>query len=169
MKKYALILILLLTAAAASAQQKNTFVENTEITQDVATKYFNNYMAIDWDALGSLMHDEISFDDATADLLFGEKKPVGKANVLKNFRDTFVAITNMTPKLSRTFFSGDVGVFEMDLSFSFKNRQNGLTTIEMPLVVVITVKDGKVIEHRDYGDYREYIKQLRAAQAKANT
>ncbi|HRH43643.1 MAG TPA: nuclear transport factor 2 family protein [Pyrinomonadaceae bacterium] len=166
MKKYAIILILLLTAFAANAQQKNPFQEKTEVAQVIATQYFNHYMAIDWDKLGALMHDDITFDDVTAELLFGEKKPVGKENVLKNFRDTFVAITNMTPKLTRTFFSGSIGVFEMDLSFSFKNRQNGITTITMPLVVVITVKDGKVISHRDYGDYREYLKQLRALQEK---
>jgi ketosteroid isomerase-like protein len=126
-------------------------------------------MAIDWDKLGTLMHDEITFDDLTAELLFGEKKPVGKENVLKNFRETFVSITNMTPKLTRTFFSGDVGVFEMDLSFSFRNQQKGITKITMPLVVVITIKDGKVIEHRDYGDYREYIKQLKALQEKKSS
>lgn len=154
-------------AFAINAQQKNPFSERTALTEEIATKYFNNYMAIDWSNLADLMHNDISFEDPTAEILFGFKKPIGKENVLKNFRDTFVGITNMTPKLIRTFFSGDNGVFEMDLSFSFKNRQNGITTISMPLVVVISVKDGKVIEHRDYGDYREYLKQLKAAQEKA--
>lgn len=166
MKKYLILLIFVATTIAVNAQQKSPFPERTLLTEDVATKYFNHYMAIDWDKLSLLMHDDISFEDPTAELLFGEKKPVGKTNVLKNFRDTFIAITNMTPKLTRTFFSGDNGVFEMDLSFSFKDRQNNTVTIQMPLVAVITVKDGKVIAHRDYGDYREYIKQLRALQEK---
>ena len=168
MKKYVLVAILLLANLAASSQQNNPFKDATDVTQDISTKYFNSYMAIDWDRLGALAHNEISFEDPTAELLFGVKKPAGKDSVMKNFRDTFASITNMTPKLTRTFFSGNSGVFEMDLSFSFKNRQNGITTITMPLVVVITVKDGKVISHRDYGDYREYLKQLKAAQEKAS-
>lgn len=169
MKKYIIILTILFTHLAIDAQQKITFKDATDVTQDIATKYFNAYMAIDWNKLDALAHDEITFEDPTAELLFGEKKPAGKQAVMKNFRDTYASITNMTPKLTRTFFSGNSGIFEMDLSFSFKNRQNGITTITMPLVVVITVKNGKVIAHRDYGDYREYVKQMKAAQEKEAT
>lgn len=171
MKLYAvLVLIVILAAAfATNAQQKNPFNETTAVTQDVAVKYFDLYMAMDWEKIGLLMHDDITFEDPTAQLLFGEKKPSGKENVLKNFREGYASLTNMTPKLTRTFFSGNTGVFEMDLSFSFKNRQNGISTIQMPLVVVITVKDSKVISHRDYGDYREYLKQLKALQEKKSS
>ncbi|MGD9587709.1 MAG: nuclear transport factor 2 family protein [Pyrinomonadaceae bacterium] len=167
MKKIVLIVALLVGALSAQGQSAKAFQDTTAATQDVAAKYFQQYMAIDWEKLGPLMHDEISFEDPTAEMLFGGKRPVGKANVLKNFREVFVSITNMTPKLTRTFASGNIAVFEMDLSFSFRNNQNGITTISMPLVVVLTVKDGKVVKHRDYGDYREYLSQLRAAQEKA--
>lgn len=169
MKTFTLILALLLTALAIDAQEKTPFRDKTDVAQSVATKYFNSYMAMDWERLEALAHDDISFDDPTAELLFGEKRPVGKAAVMKNFRDTYASLTRMSPKLTRSFFSGNFGVFEMDLTFGFKNRQNGETLIVMPLVVVITVKDGKVVAHRDYGDYREYLKQLKAAEEKAAT
>lgn len=161
MKKYAIILFVLLGALAANAQQKNPFPERTAATESLATKYFNTYMAMDWNKLGQFMHDEITFADPTASLLFGEKNPAGKESVLKNFRDGYASLTNMTPKLTRTFFSGDTGVFELDLAFSFKTRKDTVETVTMPLVVVITVKDGKVIMHRDYGDYRAYLDQIR--------
>lgn len=166
MKKYGLILMVFLTAIAVSAQQTNDFKESTSATEDVAAKYFTNYMAMDWDKLEPLMHADITFQDPTAQMIFGEKKPAGKEAVSKNFREGYASLTSMVPKTTRKFFSGNVGVFEMDLTFGFRNRQNGITTITMPLVVVITIKDGKVIEHRDYGDYREYLKQLKAAQEK---
>ena len=31
--------------------------------------------------------------------------------------------------LTSSFFSGDTGIFELDLTFGFRNRQNGITTI----------------------------------------
>ncbi len=168
MKKYVLISILLLANIAASAQQNTQFRDTTDSTQDVSSKYFDAYMAMDWDKLAPMLHPDATFLDSTAQLLFGENRPVGKDAVIKNFREGYASLTSMKPKPLRTFYSGDTGVFEFDLTFGFRNRQNGITTITMPLVVVITVKEGKVISHRDYGDYREYVKQLKAAQEKAS-
>lgn len=168
MKKYIVVLLLITSTVASSAQQGNQFKSTTDATQDISTKYFNSYIAMDWDKLEPMLHPDATFEDPTAALLFGEKRPSGKVNVMKNFRDGYESLTSMKAKLSRTFFSGSAGIFELDLTFGFRNRQNGITTINMPLVVVITVKDGKVISHRDYGDYREYLTQLKAAQEKAS-
>jgi len=166
MNKYTLVLILLITTFALNAQEKTPFKDATDVTQDVATRYFNTYMAMDWDKLEPMLHVDSTFEDPTAHLLFGLKRPAGKEAVIKNFREGYASLTSMKAKLSRTFFSGDTGIFELDLTFGFRNRQNGITTITMPLVVMIAVKDGKIIMHRDYGDYREYVRQLKAAQAK---
>lgn len=163
-----LVLVAVLTAVTVSAQEKSPFKATTDITQDIATRYFDNYMAMDWDRLEPMLHADATFEDPTATLLFGDKKPRGKENVMKNFRMGYESLTGMRAKLARTFFSGDTGIFELDLTFGFRNRQNGITTITMPLVVVIAVKDGKVVSHRDYGDYREYLKQMKAAQEKAS-
>lgn len=153
-------MILLLAATAASAQQKDKFEKNTEVTKEVAGKYFGYYMALDWNKIEPLMHDEITFDDPTAELAIGWQNKPGKANLMKHFREGYAAIIKMTPNLTRSFFSGDVAVFEMNLEFSFKGGNDKVFTIRMPLVTILRVKDGKIIEHRDYGDYREYLKQL---------
>lgn len=167
MTKYVIILILIATiTVGAQNPQKNEFIDATARTREIATRYFDLYMAMDWDKLETMLHADGSFQDPTAALLFSGEKESGKAAMMKKFREGYASLTSMKADLSRTFFSSSVGVFELDLTFGFRNRQNGITTITMPLVVVITVKDGKVIEHRDYGDYTEYLKQLRAAQAK---
>ena len=64
----------------------------------------------------------------------------------------------MRPEFTRKFFSGIQAVYEMDLDFNF-NVEEGTINIKMPLVTILTVKDNKVIEHRDYGDYNVYLKQ----------
>ncbi len=163
MKKYGIIVLILLAAIATNAQQKDSFERNTEITKNVAGKYFNYYMALDWEKIEPLMHDEIEFDDPTAELAIGWQKKPGKANVMKHFREDYASIVNMTPNLTRSFFSGDVAVFEMNLEFSFNGRNDKVITIKMPLVTTLKLKDGKVIEHKDLGDYREYLKQLAEA------
>ncbi|MGH9946287.1 MAG: nuclear transport factor 2 family protein [Pyrinomonadaceae bacterium] len=166
MKKYAILLILF-AAFAANAQQ-NKFAETTAATKGIATKYFDLYMAMDWDKMEPLMHADITFEDPTAHGMFGDKRPVGKADVLKNFREGYASLTGMKAKLSRTFFSSNAAAFELDLIFGFRNRQNGITTITMPLVVTLLIKDGKVIEHRDFGDYTEYVRQVKASQEKSS-
>lgn len=164
MKIVPAIIVLMIAAAVSIAQQpQNRFRETTAATEEVATQYFNSYMALDWDKLEPLMHADITFEDPTGTLLFGENRPAGKANVIGGFRTGLVALTHMTPKIKRRFFSGSAAVFEMDLTFGFRNRQKQEVNIIMPLVIVLKVKDGKVIEHRDYGAYREYVKQFAAA------
>ncbi len=165
MKKYVLLFILF-AAIAGNAQEKDTFAETTAATKTVASKYFELYMGMDWDKLALLMHNDITFEDPTANILFGEKRPVGKENVLKNFREGYASLTSMKADISRSFFSGEIGIFELDLTFGFRNRYKTITTVKMPLVVTIAVKDGKVIQHRDFGDYTEYVKQIKAAQKK---
>lgn len=155
--------MILLLSFSVNAQQKDSFQTNTAVTKDLASKYFDLYMGLDWDKLESLMHAEISFDDPTAELAIGWQKVAGKENVIKHFKTNYGAITKMTPNLRRSFFSGDVAVFEMDFEFSFKNTKNEIVTIKMPLITILKIKDGKIIEHKDYGDYNEYLKQYRAS------
>jgi hypothetical protein len=166
MKKYAIILILLISVLSINAQQKSSFQETTALTKEVATRYFNHYMNLEWDKIESLMHKDITFDDPTAELAIGWQKVKNKDNVLKHFRINYAAITKMTPNLQRSFFSGNNAVFEMNLVFSFRSGKDQITTIKMPLVTILTLKDGKVITHKDFGDYTEYLKQIQPPKKK---
>lgn len=169
MKIVPAFIVLMIAAAVVMAQPpQNRFKETTTATEEVATRYFYAYMALDWNKLEPLMHADITFEDPTGTLLFGENRPAGKSDVIGGFRTGLAALTHMTPKIRRKFFSGTAGVFEMDLTFGFRNRQNQEVNITMPLVVVLKVKDGKVIEHRDYGGYRDYVKQVAAASKAAS-
>lgn len=38
----------------------------------------------------------------------------------------------------------------------------------MPLIVILTVENGKIIEHRDYGDYNYFIDQYNRQIKKEN-
>lgn len=129
-------------------------------TEKIAERYFNNYMALDFDANADLMHDSISFTDPTAKLIFAGKYIEGKANVLANFKTAYASIQKMNFKVNKRIFSSYTAVFELDLHWEFTTEQTGkLIKIDMPLIVILTVKNGKVFEHRDYGDYHHFLKQ----------
>lgn len=59
----------------------------------------------------------------------------------------------------RTIFSSDTGIFEINLTWKLKVSPTKTIRIKMPLIVVLTIENGKVIKHRDYGDYNYFVKQ----------
>ena len=106
-----------------------------------------------------LMHDSISFQDPTAKLVFGGKKVEGKSNVYENFKKSYAAIIEINADTTRTIFSSKTAVFELNLTWKFKSAKDREIEIKMPLVIILSVSDGKVIEHRDYGDYNYFVEQ----------
>ena len=155
-----IILVVLFITVQVSAQQKLSFRDVTENTKEITTSYFNNYINLDFDALEKLANNNISFNDTTAKLIFGIELIEGKTKVFENFKKTYAAIIEMKADIIRTIFSSNVGVFELELTYKFKAGPETVITIrKMPLVVTLTVKDGKIIEHRDYGDYNHFLEQ----------
>jgi ketosteroid isomerase-like protein len=156
MKLFLTLFFTLFTTIFSQANFKTTTAE----TEKIAQSYFTNYMNLDFDANTVLMHDSISFADPTAKLIFGGKYVEGKAAVLANFKSAYASITKMSYKLNRTMISSYTAVYEIDLHWEFKSGPAGkLIKIDMPLVVILTIKDGKIFSHRDYGDYTYFTKQ----------
>ncbi len=162
--KHLINLFLILTfSITIHAQQKVSFADSTKQCEKVATEYFKQYFELKFDKMANLMHDSISFADPTAELVFGGKKIEGKENVLKNFKTAYASITEINPEISRKIFSGNIAIIESIIQWKFINKQTNKTfEIEMPLIVILTIKNGKVVKHRDYGDYNYFIKQYNA-------
>ncbi|WP_418510577.1 nuclear transport factor 2 family protein [Corallibacter sp.] len=109
-----------------------------------------------------LMHKDISFYDPTSKYIFGSIKVIGKDEVFKNFVGNYSAIIDFKKSNLESFFSSNTGVFKFNLSWKFKEADNKVVTIkDMPLVVVLTVENNKVISHVDYGDYTYFVKQIK--------
>ncbi|PHS62868.1 MAG: hypothetical protein COB12_10210 [Flavobacterium sp.] len=157
---FAIILSIVLLATEINAQNKVSFSEITTNTKSITTTYFNDYINLDFDALKSQMDNDISFNDTTAKLIFGIELVEGKKQVFENFKNTYTSIVEMKADIIRTIFSSHVGIFEIELTYKFKVGIEKVITIKkMPLIVVLTVKDGKISEHKDYGDYNHFLEQ----------
>ena len=158
-----LVLGLLFVSINSKAQQK--FKENTATTKEITTKYFTRYLSLEFESLKELMHQDISFQDPTAKYIFGDTKHLGKKNVYENFKKAYAAILEMKSSNLESFFSSNVGVFKFTITWSYKNRMNKVITVNMPLVVILTIENNKVVKHEDYGDYTKYLKQIKQQQS----
>ncbi len=160
--KKKILLVLLFVGAIIYAQEQPSFSDTSANTKEITTRYFNDYIALDFEAMQPLMDNDISFNDATAKLIFGIELVEGKTQVVENFKKTYAAIVEMKSEVIRTLFSSNVGVFEIQLTYKFKVETGKTITIKkMPLIVILTVKDDKISEHRDYGDYNHFLEQYK--------
>jgi len=153
-----IILFISVTMSPNNVHANTEFYEANTVTKNVTEKYFAAYFDLDFETLKELMHDDISFADPTADLIFHSEKVIGKDAVYENFKKGYASITEMTQTPIRTIYSSNTGIYEINIEFKFKEGAN-IISINMPLVIILTIKDGKVIEHRDYGDYNHFLRQ----------
>lgn len=158
-----LVTALLIIISFNAFAQRPSFRDSTAMTKTISTQYFEGYMAMKFDEMAKLMHNDVSFDDPTSRYTIGWDKVEGKDNVVNFFKTNYSSIIEFKPTMQRSYFSSNEGVFQMDLTFKFtmEGKKDPLT-ITMPLTTVITVKGNKVIAHRDLGDYVVYMQQLRA-------
>ncbi|HMQ69931.1 MAG TPA: hypothetical protein PKA90_13010 [Ignavibacteria bacterium] len=161
------ITILGLSALNSFAQDGIKFSEISDATQETADLYINYYFSKEFDMMSEYMHDDFSFQDPTAALIFGGKLQTPKDTALNFFKTNYASILEMKPAYIRKIYSGEQAVYEMNLLWSF-NTEKGKISIDMPLVTILSLKDGKVINHRDYGDYTEYVKQFNDQMDKFN-
>lgn len=158
-----LALIAMLFFAFPSSLFAQDYAEASVVTSDVASRYLDAYIARDWDALEPLLADEATFRDPTAKLVFGGEGATGKAAMMTMFRQGYSAITDMGFEEDRRIVGGTVGIFEGTLTWTALHRGGVPVTARMPFVLILELEDGKVVSHRDYGDYTGYL----AARAEA--
>ena len=155
-------MLIQLMTPLAMGQGGPPFTELTAATEELATRYVDLYYDLKFNEMKPLMHAEVSFEDPTANAIFGSELVSGKAKVMENFNTAFAGISSMELEQVRSFASGDVAIFESLITWTFEVRGGKKVTIRnMPLVQVITIADGLVISHRDYGDYRIFAAQFR--------
>lgn len=156
-----MILTALLLASAmpmtAQAQERPSFTEITAQTEQVGQAYAHAYIAMDWDRIESLLHDEASFEDSTANLIFGGGRYDGKAAMMTLFREGYTGISSLKLTPLRSFASGEVYVEEGQLDWGVDMGGGRIVESSMPILTILTMKDGKVWKHRDYADYRPFL------------
>lgn len=126
--------------------------------QQIAQAYFNAYIARDWQTLEQYLDPNGSFADTTAKPVFGDVSVNGKAQTVAYFTKNYASIQEMSFTPSRQWVSGDVAVFEGVLNWQINLGENKIVTTEaMPFITILELKEGLVVRHRDYADYKPFL------------
>ncbi|AUN31055.1 nuclear transport factor 2 family protein [Niveispirillum cyanobacteriorum] len=152
-----IIVLSVMGTVPALAQAQPTFAQVTADSSPVADAYFDAYTRLDWDRLEPLVADGASFQDRTAELVFGSVGATGKPAMMKLFREGYAGITKIIFKPMRRIHTGHYGIFEGDLNWATKMPDGRIVESTTPFLVTIRVENGKVIEHRDYADYAPFL------------
>lgn len=147
------IALLTFLSFAVSAEKVDTNVS-------VAEQYLAAYKVFDLDKMGAFYTDDAVFIDPTSEV-FGEHNyhMQGKDAILKKL-GTFVASSGpivLDFDMQTQFEVAGYAVYQAKLKVS-AGEGDKFSTGCGHITTVITVKNGKVSEHRDYFDYKSYGK-----------
>lgn len=136
----------------------------------IAREYMEAYSNIDWDGMLALSDENIIFTDETG---MGEGVPADgyrdegiaeRRASLQAFSDGSHPIT-LGFQWDTVFESNGQVVFMGEVNALFPTQADGqLFSWRSPQVSVITVRDGKVVEHRDFANYVSPEQSMVAAQ-----
>jgi ketosteroid isomerase-like protein len=161
-----LLLCMMLGSAAlpAAAHTPEPFASTSATTARVAERYFEAYIARDWDRLAPLLAESGGFADPTAEPVFGKVEVTGKRATVEYFRANYAAIRHMQFNRTRAFFSGRHAVFEGTLDWTLAlGGGKEAVTLAMPFVTILRIEDGLVVEHRDFADHQPFVAAHRRA------
>lgn len=149
----------------AQESERKDYAAVTAASAPIADAYFAAYIARDWDALELLLAPEASFQDPTATHVFGGVLSEGRDAMMQRFRVGYAGISHMEFVTNRRLHSGESAIYEGALHWGLDLGDGTLADSVTPMVIVLTVDDGKVVRHRDYVDYAPFLDAVRKARA----
>lgn len=167
--KKTLTLILLLVLSSFSFGQTNESKNQT-----FALEYMQAYGKWDFDTMKTFYAEEVHFEDPTAKAAFQQDFIFdGKENVYQFFKTVFKdKFKNDKPPyvnfvIEKVFTSGKHTIinstFECVLPNAwFQEKTNETILIAIPFVTILTIENGRITKHIDYGNYTKYFEQIKA-------
>jgi ketosteroid isomerase-like protein len=150
------------SASTDSASPRLSLSAITEATRIAADAYFKAYFGKDWKTIEGLAGEEIRFSDPTAAIPFGPSpEKAGKKVVLAAFEEGLTPL-DLDFQPMRAVYSGEYAIYEGSLTWTSHLKRRNITST-VPLVTILRVVNGKIVEHRDYADYQPFFDAERAS------
>ncbi|MCP4218967.1 MAG: hypothetical protein GY765_30315 [bacterium] len=153
-----MVFLLLLVATGYGFTRQKVVEDGVKETADAYLKAFN---AFDFEKVATFFTDQSVYEDLTyrsqAALEGHPVPPVVKGgNNIKNLMiQSFGKMKNVKSKIHLSFYCGEYAVFSMEMSaeLDFAEQKIPSCRIESPAVMVLKIKNRKVIGHYDHYDY----------------
>ena len=132
--------------------------ENPSSSVDIAQAYLDAYSTFDMSLVEPFLAEDAVFRDDTSTVQAASGGPfhfVGKDAYLKGLGDYVAQFEyfRVDYDVRRRWESNDIVVFVADLTYEGKAADSPEFSGSLAAVTVITVRDGKVVLHKDYLDY----------------
>ena len=132
------------------------FAQETHFTD----KYIQSYFNLNQEEYSKHLSDSVTWSDPTWNEIDQKSKPVsGKQQVLNHLRNVTLGLTDIKYVIEHQFQSADLYIFEGMFSYSWTDQNNKKFDFSIRDVTILKIKDNKIIEHTDYGDFKEWKKQ----------
>lgn len=148
-----LLLTFLVTSPLSSANEE----KELDLVQ-VAKSYLSFYGKGEIEPLGSYLTANARFSDPSMDV-------TGKDKIIDSLKQVFSSISNMKFDVENSYVSGQTNyITQGKVYFDIKGAALGLEKklfhIKMPMIIVLDIKQGKIVEHIDYMDSKLFNLQI---------
>ncbi len=168
MKRFYILTLLSVTTLFSMAQVE------AKSNHHIAMDYMRAYGQWDFDTMKSFYADQVHFEDVTAKEAFKQAFVFdGKEDVYQFFKHVFAnKFENVKPSyvhfnIQNSFTSNSTtvvhSIFDCIIPTSwFDESSTEVILISIPFTTILTIEDGLIVQHLDYGDYDTYFEQIRA-------
>ncbi len=152
-----------LIAAAVVTLPTISMAENHAASESpvaLAKEYLAAYSTFDVAIMEPFLSEDMVFHDPTSSNQNADGTSFfyeGKQAVMKGLGDYAAQFASFTLdyKIERQYESNGIVIFIAQLSYMGESKDGDKFEGSAPIVTTITVKDGKVVRHTDYFDYKE--------------
>lgn len=134
--------------------------------KSISRQYFDAYFSMDQAEYSKYMAEDVTWSDPTWSEIDPSNKPVsGKSAVLAHLKTATEGLSNLSYAIEEHFVSGPVAVFEGIMKYTFNDAGSGKSfDFEIREVSVLEFRDGKIIKHTDYSDFKTWLQQYQSQQ-----
>ncbi|GFZ93821.1 hypothetical protein GCM10011531_27200 [Aquaticitalea lipolytica] len=158
------IILKLSIAAILFSNFVNAQTNNSSDTH-LGDEYLALYTDLKFDEMMAFYSDDSVFEDPTMsffskDLSYEIIK--GPKNINAFLKEGFKKITNTEFIIEKQYKVGAIQFYYGTLNYKYnigKESESKVITFSIPLAIILTIKDDKVIHHQDIADYNIWLKQ----------
>jgi len=154
MRKIVGILVTLMWLGCAQAAERAGAHGDAAVIA-MAEAYLEAYSSLDIGKLEKYYDEQAVFFDPTSTSVQGIGGPFrwqGRAEILKNIRNWSKSTRSLKYVVERRFESSNYVVFVGDV-YPLVISGKGDVQYKYPIITIVTITNGRVMEHRDYTNY----------------
>lgn len=140
-------------------------------TESVAREYLETFYRLDYEKLADFYTEKSLWVDPSTKVVnpdpgYVVPGSVGGARIISDLQTGFAGVFDASYTFERSFYSGGFAVIFGSYNYRIPARyfvglahSNKIFEFTIPMNTILTIKDGKVLEHREYGDWTSWQRQ----------